>query len=66
MRTLINNVEMIGGKDQAERETTAGDGSSVNVAPLSVCRDVASTRLLRTSLCRKDKEDGHLCFGNPV
>ena len=52
---------------QAEKEeTTAGDGSSVNVAPLSVCRDVASTRLLRTSLCRNDKEDGHLCVDNPV
>ena len=27
---------------------------------------VASIRLLRTSLCRNDKEDGHLCVGNPV
>ena len=52
---------------QAEKEeTTAGDGSSVYVARLSVCRDVASFRLLRTSLCRNDKEDGHLCVGNPV
>jgi hypothetical protein len=52
---------------QAEKEeTTAGDGSSLNVDPLSVCRDVASIRLLRTSLCRNDKEDGHLCVGNPA
>ena len=52
---------------QAEKEeTTAGDGSSVYVDPLSVCRDVASIRLLRTSLCRNDKEDGHLCIDNPV
>ena len=52
---------------QAEKEeTTAGDGSSVYVATLSVCRDVASIRLLRTSLCRNDKEEGHLCVGNPV
>ena len=52
---------------QAEKEeTTAGDGSSVFVDPLSVCRDVASIRLLRTSLCRNDKEDGHLCVDNPV
>ena len=52
---------------QAEKEeTTAGDGSSVYVDPLSVCRDVASIRLLRTSLCRDDKEAGHLCGGNPV
>ena len=52
---------------QAEKEeTTAGDGSSVSVVPLSVCRDVASIRLLRTSLCRNDKEGGHLCVGNPV
>ena len=52
---------------QAEKEeTTAGDGSSVYVDTLSVCRDVASIRLLRTSLCRNDKEDGHLCVGNPV
>ena len=49
-----------------KEETTAGDGSSVNVDPLSVCRVVASIRLLRTSLCRNDKEDGHLCVGNPV
>ena len=36
---------------QAEKEeTTAGDGSSVYVDPLSVCCDVASIRLLRTSL----------------
>ena len=49
-----------------KEETTAGDGSSVYVDPLSVCRDVASIRLLRTSLCRNDKEDGHLCVGNPV
>ena len=28
--------------------------------------DVASIRLQRTSLCRNDKEDGHLCVGNPV
>ena len=52
---------------QAEKEeTTAGDGSSVYVDTLSVCRDVASIRLLRTSLCRNDKEGGHLCVGNPV
>ena len=52
---------------QAEKEeTTAGDGSSVSVDPLSVCRDVASIRLLRTSLCRNDKEDGNLCVDNPV
>ena len=52
---------------QAEKEeTTAGDGSSVYVDPLSVCRDVASIRLLRTSLCRNDKEDGHVCVGNQV
>jgi hypothetical protein len=52
---------------QAEKEeTTAGDGSSVYIDTLSVCRDVASIRLLRTSLCRNDKEDGHLCLGNPV
>ena len=52
---------------QAEKEeTTAGDGSSVYVDPLSVCRDVASIRLLRTSLCRNDKEDGQLCVDNPV
>jgi hypothetical protein len=52
---------------QAEKkETTAGDGSSVYVDPLSVCRDVASIRLLRTSLCRNDKEDGHVRLGNPV
>ena len=42
---------------QAEKEeTTAGDGSSVYVDPLSVCRDVASIRLQRTSLCRNDKK----------
>ena len=52
---------------QAEKEeTTAGDGSSVNVDTLSVCRDVASLRLLRTSLCRNDKEEGHVCVGDPV
>ena len=52
---------------QAEKEeTTAGDGSSVYVDTLSVCRDVASIRLLRTSLCRNDKEDGHVCVDNPV
>ena len=52
---------------QAEKEgTTAGDGSSVYVDTLSVCRDVASIRLLRTSLCGNDKEDGHVCLGNPV
>jgi hypothetical protein len=52
---------------EAEKEeTTAGDGSSVYVVPLSVCRDVASIRLLRTSLCRNDKEDDHLCVGNLV
>ena len=52
---------------QAEKEqTTAGDDSSVYVDPLSVCRDVASIRLLRTSLCRNDKEDGHVCVDNPV
>ena len=50
---------------QAEKEeTTAGDGSSVYVVPLSVCRDVASIRLLSTSLCRNDKEDGNACLGN--
>ena len=52
---------------QAQKEeTTAGDGSAVYVDPLSVCRDVASIRLLRTSLCGNDKEGGHLCVGNPV
>ena len=52
---------------QAEKEeTTAGDGSSVYVDTLSVCRDVASIWLLRTSLCRNDKEAGHVCVGNPV
>ena len=52
---------------QAEKEeTTAGDGTSVYVDPLSVCRVVASIRLLRTSLCRNDKEDGHVCVDNPV
>ena len=52
---------------QAEKEeTTAGDGSSVDVDTLSVCRDVASIRLLRTSLCRNDKQDGDLCVDNPV
>ena len=52
---------------QAEKEeTTAGDDSSVYVDTLSVCRDVASIRLLRTSLCRNDKEDGHLCVDNLV
>ena len=52
---------------QAEKEeTAAGDGSSVYVDPLTVCRDVASIRLLRTSLCRNDKQDGHVCLGNPV
>ena len=49
-----------------KEETTAGDGSAVDVDPLSGCRDVASIRLLRTSLCRNDKEGGHLCVGNPV
>ena len=47
-----------------KEETTAGDDSPVYVATLSVCRDVPSIRLLRTSLCRNDKEDGHLCVGN--
>ena len=52
---------------QAEKEeTTAGDGSSVYVDTLSVCRDVASIRLLRTRLCRNDKEAGHVCVGNPL
>ena len=52
---------------QSEKEdTTAGDGSSVYVDPLSVCRDVASIRLLRTSLCHNDKEDGHVCVDSPV
>ena len=52
---------------QAEKgETTVGDGSSVNVDPLSVCRDVASIRLLSTNLRSNDKEDGHVCVGNPV
>ena len=52
---------------QAEKEeTTAGDGSSVYVDTLSVCRDVASIRLPRTSLSRNDKECGHLCVDNPV
>ena len=52
---------------QAEKEeTTAGDGSSVYVDPLSVCRGVASIRLLRTNVFRNDKEAGHLCVGNPV
>ena len=49
-----------------KEETTAGDGSSVYVDTLSVCRDVASIRLLRTSMCRNDKEDGHVCVDNPV
>ena len=52
---------------EAEKnDTTAGDGSSVYVDTLSVCRDVASIRLLRTSLCRNDKEAGHHCLDNPV
>ena len=52
---------------QAEKEeTTAGDGSSVYVDTLSVCRDVASIRLQRTSLCRNDKQDGRVCVGNPA
>jgi hypothetical protein len=52
---------------QAEKEeTTAGDGSSVKVDALSVCRDVASIWLLRTSLCRNGKKDGHVCVDNPV
>ena len=51
---------------QAEKEeTTAGDDSSVYVDPLSVCRYVASIRLLRTSLCRNDKEASHVRVGNP-
>ena len=55
----------VGIEVRAEKEeTTAGDGSSVNVDPLSVCREVASIRLLRTSLCRNDKEDGHVCLAN--
>ena len=49
-----------------KEETTAGDVSSVYVDSLSVCRDVASIRLLRTSLCRNDKKAGHVCVGNPV
>ena len=49
-----------------KEEKTAGDGSSVYVDPLSVCRDVASIRLLRTSLCRSDREAGHVCVDNPV
>ena len=52
--------------EMQSEETTAGDGSSVYVDPLSVCRDVASIRLLRTNLCRNDKEGGHVCVGNPV
>ena len=40
--------------------------AQVDVDPLSVCRDVASIRLLRTSLCRNDKQAGHLCVGDPV
>jgi hypothetical protein len=52
---------------QAEKEeTTAGDGSSVYVDTLSVCREVASIGLLRTSLCRNDEEGCHICVGNPV
>ena len=52
---------------EAEKEeTTAGDGSSVYVESLSVCRVVASIRLLRTSLFRNDKEDGRVCVGSPV
>jgi hypothetical protein len=52
---------------QAEKEeTTAGDGSPVYVDTLSVCRDVDSIPLLRTRLCRNDKEDGHVRVGNPV
>ena len=52
---------------QAEKEeTTAGDDSLVYVDTLSVCRDVASIRLLRTRLCRNDKQDGDLCVDNPV
>ena len=57
----------VGIEVQAEKEeTTAGDGISVYVDPLSVCPDVASIRLLRTRLCRNDKEHDHLCVGNPV
>ena len=56
----------VGIEVEAEKEeTTAGDGSSVTVDPLSVCRVAVSIRLLRTSLCRNDKEGGHLCLGNP-
>ena len=52
---------------EAEKEeTTVGDASSVYVDTLSVCRDVASIQLLRTSLCRNDKEAGHVCVDNPV
>ena len=51
--------------EMQSEETTAGDGSSVYVDPLSVCRDVASIRLLRTSLCRNDKEAGNVCLGKP-
>ena len=49
-----------------KEETTAGDSSSVNVDTLSVCRDVASIRILRTSLCRNHKEVGHVRVDNPV
>ena len=49
-----------------KEETTVGDGRSVNVDTLSDCRDVASIRLLRTNLCRNDKEDGCVCVDNPV
>ena len=49
-----------------KEETTTGDGSSVNVDTMSVCRNVASIQLLRTSLCSNDKEADHLCDGNPV
>ena len=49
-----------------KEETTAGDGISVYVDTLSVCRDVASIRLLKTSLFRSDREAGHVCVGNPV
>ena len=52
---------------QAEKEeTTTSDGSSVYVDPLSVCRVVASIRLLRTSLCRNDKQARHVCVDNPI
>ena len=55
-RTFVRWHEVQG----EQEETTAGDGSSVYVDTLSVCRDVASIQLLSTSQCRNGEEDGNL------